>query len=91
MISSFVPSAWRDDICLTGSTSDYDQAAYDKYVKKVHDTRIAVPVVMSLICFALIMGGIAACSNQDGEVGGPLIVFAIILFLITIVPVYTAL
>ncbi len=54
MQSSFSPASWRDDICKTGQAAPYDQDAYDRYIKMVHDTRIAVPVVVTLVAAGVI-------------------------------------
>ena len=51
MRSSFSPESWRDTICKLGEVDVYDQARYDRYIRKVHDTRIAVPVVVCITLF----------------------------------------
>jgi hypothetical protein len=90
MQSSFVPPSWQDDICLRGTTNDYDQASYDKYLNMVHDTPIAVLVVMSHICLCLIITGITIY-HERSEWMGVAVLFAAVVLLITIVPIYTVL
>jgi len=66
MQSSFSPANWRDDICKTGNASRYDQGVYDRYLKSVSDTRIAVPVIVTLVGACVIVGVRLAGNRSSG-------------------------
>ncbi|KAK4207278.1 hypothetical protein QBC37DRAFT_456065 [Rhypophila decipiens] len=78
MQSSFQPDAWRDTICKLGETDSYDQEGYDKYIKMVHDTRIAVPVVVTLVALVSIITLGVLTYNDEGNgwwLGVPVVIF----------------
>jgi hypothetical protein len=88
---SFSPGEWHDNICDLGETFDYDQASYDKYVTMVHDVRLSMSIILGIICTGLVIAGIALSSHDDKGMGVGLIIFACLLILLIIVPIYTAL
>ena len=90
MSYSFSASSWQDDTCKLGAAPTYDQASYDAYIKKVHDTRIAVTVVVVLVFAVAFLFGICVCRGRP-EGGALIIGIASVVLLITIIPVYTAL
>lgn len=91
MQSSFSPEAWRDNICKLGETDDYDQEEYDKYIKKVHDTHIAVPVVVVLFWLIFVAISIGCCKNDEEPQGVWTLIVATVLGLAIILPVEFAL
>jgi len=91
MRSSFSPEAWRNDICKLGETDDYDQEEYDKYIKMVHDTRIAVPVVVVLFWLLFVTFSIICCRNGVVPQAVWTLIVATVLGLAIILPVEFAL
>jgi hypothetical protein len=93
MQSSFSPTTWDDHICQFGQTDDYDQASYDQYAEMVHNVRIAMSVILALVCTILILMGCGLISDEEQapKAGLSLIIIAIILLLVILVPIYTAL
>ncbi|KAK3377095.1 hypothetical protein B0T24DRAFT_620450 [Lasiosphaeria ovina] len=93
MQGSFSSASWRDDICKTGQAGAYDQDAYDKYIKMVHDTRIAVPVVVVLIAAFLLAGvyNLVMHDDMSGNLALGLIILIVVLALAIILPIEFAL
>jgi hypothetical protein len=81
---------WRENICQRGSTNDYDQRAYNSYMKMVKGIRDTMLVILPLV--ALIITGIAGIS-QEFDFALSLLVFCAILsvlYLAILPPIYTA-
>ena len=90
MAYSFSAASWQDDTCKLGQAATYDQASYDAYVKKVHDTRIGVTVISVLFFFVIVVWGCSVAERESGA-GASIIAVACVILLIILVPVYTAL
>lgn len=92
MQSSFSPAPWRDEICKLGQTGDYNQDSYDSYGKMVHDTRIAVPVVLGILTFIALIVSIVIAIDEDEPFAFVItMIICAILLIVIIVPIYLAL
>jgi hypothetical protein len=86
---SFVIQEWRKSICQQGYTNDYDEAAYDGYMKKVKSIRAAMVVVPPIIaCIIAVIIGVATEEIKAGI--GTFCVLLSVFYLAILPPVYTA-
>jgi hypothetical protein len=82
---------WRDNICLQGFTSKYNQAGYNSCMEKFQKTRIAMPI--TIIIVAMIIASIVASCNDDDKwcwFLGAFFAIAGFLSLVILPPVYLA-
>jgi hypothetical protein len=80
---------WRKNICQQGFTSDYDENAYDRYLKKVKSRRIAAILCLPLLALAI---ACVICGLMEIEFAGGLFIFCLILsclYLAILPPLYT--
>jgi hypothetical protein len=80
---------WRKSVCQQGFTDDYNEDAYDRYMKKVKSIRAAMVVVPAIV--SCIISVVVAVVVQEVVVG--LLTFCGVLgvfYLAILPPVYTA-
>ena len=86
---SFSIQDWRKRTCQQGYTSDYDEAGFDGYLKKVKSIRAAMVVVPPIIaCIIAVIIGIFWGGVEAGI--GSFCVILGVFYLAILPPVYTA-
>ena len=90
MIPEFSPADWRDSICKLATVPDYDMAAFDRYDKKVHDTRIGLDVLCGIVFVVFAGIGIGMLQCASNFFIGCFLVGAVVGPIIILVPIYKA-
>lgn len=90
MSPDFSYEEWKDSVCIHGIVEKYNQKAYNSYVKKIKQTRIAMAVVIPFI--ALFFAVIARYLVDSREIGVLFFfIFTAVLYIAILVPLYVAL